>query len=139
MKTIKLFDKELKFYNEELYNAAKMAIGMGYKVHTFNPSGFYIRQIFIDNGKTFGSVSEYYSGVRYSTCHKSELGSGNGTGFGLSEEPMNATKDGINSVFMFAPRWATNTNRIKKETWDEHISRPINQILTYGEITLNHL
>ena len=137
MKTINLFNKELSFYNEELYKAAKLAIEIGYKVHTFNPSGYYIRQIFVDNGKTFGSVSESYSGVSYSTCHKSGYGSGNGTGFGLSDSPEMATKEGIESVFMFAPNWARNTNKIKKESWKEYLSR--SSIFKYEEITPNML
>ena len=135
-KKISLFGKELSFYNDELFNAAKLAIEMGYKVHTFKPSGFYIKQIFIDNGITFGSVSEYYSGVSYHTCHKSVLGSGNGTGFGLTKEPMLAKKEMSNRVLLFAPDWATNTHLIKKETWEEHIKRPINSILEYAEIKL---
>lgn len=104
---------------------------MGYKVHTFNPSGRYIRQIFIDNGKTFGSISERCSGVSYSTCHKSEPGSGNGTGFGLTSEPMLASEEWIDKCFIFAPNWATNTDKIKKQTWEEHMSE---LSLTYSEI-----
>lgn len=131
-----IFGRELYFYNNELYKAAKLAIDMGYKVHTFNPSGFYISQIFVDNGITFGSISECYSGVKHSTCHKSEHGSGNGTGFGLSSDPMLVSKDLINECFIFAPLWAKSTDRIKKESWQEYISRPINQILKYAEIKL---
>ena len=131
---VNLFDRELSFYNEELATAAKMAIEMGYKVYTFNPSGGFIKQIFVDNGKTFGSISEYYSGVSYSTCHKSERGSGNGTGFGLTSEPMLASRKWIDKVFIFAPQWAKNTNRIKKQTWEQHQYEPITQILKYEQI-----
>jgi hypothetical protein len=136
MKTINLFDRELTFKNEELYKAAKLALSLGYKVHTFNPSGKYICQIFVDNGVTFGSISEHYSGVRYSTCHKSKHGSGNGTGFGLTEEIAFASKEGIESCFIFAPYWASNTGKIKKQSWEEYQREPITQILTYSEIKL---
>ena len=133
-KKVRLFDKDLHFYNDELYDVAKLAVKMGYKIHTFNPSGFYIKQIFVDNGNTFGSISENYSGVSYSTCHKSERGSGNGTGFGLTSEPMLASEEWINKCFIFAPIWATNTDKIKKERWEDHLKKET--ILKYEEIKL---
>jgi len=136
MKTINLFNKELEFKNDELLKAVELAISLGYKVHTFNPSGYYISQVFIDNGQTFGSVNEHFSGVQYSTCHKSEYGSGNGTGFGLNGFDIQvASKEGLESCFSFAPHWASNTSKIRKQTWEEHISEPISKILTYAEIT----
>ena len=133
---INLFNRELTFENEELHKAAKLALQMGYKVHTFSPSGSKIRPIFIDNGQTFGSVSEHFSGVRYSTCHKSEYGSGHGTGFGLNGfDIQTASEEGLESCFIFAPHWASNTSKIKKQSWKEYQGEKITQILTYGEIT----
>ena len=132
MRKISIFNKELTFYNDELLKACQLAIELGYKVHTFNPSGKYISQVFIDNGTTFGSVSEYYSGVSYSTCHISKNGSGNGSGFGITSDPMNATKEGVNSVFISYPDWCRNVGGIEKQTWKEYLGRET--ILTYGEI-----
>lgn len=111
MMKLTIFNKDVSFKNEELEKAAKLAVKMGYKVHTFNPSGFYINQIFIDNGKTFGSMSGCYSGVSASTCHKSERGSGNGSGFGVVSEPSIANEWLINQCFIFAPNWAKTQAR----------------------------
>ena len=134
MKTIVLFDRELTFENDELYKAAKLAQSLGYKVHTFNPSGTKICQIFVDNGTIFGSISEHYGGVQYSTCHKSQRGSGNGSGFGLNgNDIMTATKQGIESCFIFAPHWASRA-MIKKQSWEEYQSEPITKILKYATI-----
>ena len=132
MKTIDLFDKELKFANEELLKVVALAQKAGYKVHTFRPSGSVISQIFIDNGRTFGSSSASFGGVTYSTCHKSERGSGNGSGFVMSENCESANIKGIESCFCFAPNWATRTNTIKKQTWEQYLSEE--KILTYAEL-----
>ena len=129
---IELFDKELFFYNDELFKAAKLAISMGYKVHTFKPSGIYIHQIFVDNGKTFGSISEYFSGVRHSTCHKGDFGSNQGSGFGFGDDPLLVDKDIVNECLMYAPKWANNERGFKKETWTEYLKRCT--ILKYEEI-----
>lgn len=130
---INLFGRELEFYNDELLKVAKMALNMGYKVHTFNPSGRYINQIFVDNGKTFGSISQCYSGVSYSTCHKSINGSGNGSGFVIHPDPMLANEELINDCFITVPNWAENElNKIKKQTWEEYLGGE--RILNYSEI-----
>lgn len=141
MKTINLFDRELKFSNAELYKCVELAIEMGLKVHTFKPSGDTINQIFVDNGITFGSISGFYSGVQYSTCHKSKRGSNCGTGFGVSGYSLDietATKKGVESCFMFVPNWVCYRDgiNIEKETFEQHISTPIGKILKYSEIKL---
>lgn len=135
---ITLFNRELTFRNEELFKAAKMAIDMGFKVHTFNPSRCYIEQIFIDNGDTFGSISAKYTGLSYSTCHKAVRNSGNGSGFGLTKLSSIeiANEERIKDVFIFAPYWASNRHTIIKEKWEDHIKEPINRILHYSEINL---
>ncbi len=135
--TITLFNKKLTFDNEQLYNCAKIAIEKGYKVHTFNPSGFVISQIFIDNGRTFGSISANYSGIRYSTCHKATKGIGTGFGF-IQNECSCADIDKIEKILSLCPSWVSPSDkaRVIKQSWVEYQSEPITQILKYSEIKL---
>lgn len=137
MKTIQLFDRELKFDNESLYMCAELAINKGYRVHTFNPSGNVISQIFIDNGKTFGSIQSNYGCVQYSTCHKATKGIGTGFGF-YQNECSCADIEKIEKTLSLCPSWVAPSDRCRvvKQTWEQHQSEPITQILKYAEIKL---
>lgn len=128
-----LLNKKLyKYSNETLKDVHTLAIKKGYKVYSYEQRGNTISQIFISNGVTFGTVHEAFGGVTYSTCHKSERNSGNGTGFGMSDDCCTCNEDDLETIFAFAPRWAKNTNKIKKQTWEQYTERET--ILKYGEL-----
>lgn len=131
---------ERVFKNNELKTVAEIAIANGLEVWTFkgsNPSK-YINQVFITDGKRICTVEEHYSGVRYGTEHISKMGSGLGSGFGLTDDIDLADVDLINNALnTFIPSWGLrhggNPDQLRKYSgWDEYLKR--NTILTYYRI-----
>ena len=143
MKTLSIDPKnnELKreFKNSELEKVVEIAKNKGYKVFTFrgsNPSK-YISQVFFEdlNGR-IGTCQSYYSGIQFSTVHKSKNGSGNGTGFGglVKNEEFNQPEN-IDICFISYPYWMNgNGSSIYKYTsFQDYLNKGLG-ILTYYEI-----
>ena len=91
----------------DLQKAVELAKKKGYKVYTFESSSRYIEQVFFENlAGEVGTASTYYSGVKFSTIHKSKNGSGNGTGFGqlVKGQEFDSPED-IDICFITYPYW----------------------------------
>ena len=121
------------FKNEALQEACQIAKERGYKVYTFESSySKTINQIFIENQKgQIGTVSDYYSGIRFGTVHKPTQGIG--TGFGIGEEFE--TPQNLDIIFAHSPNWAKSQDRekVKKySNWKEYTSKET--ILNYYEL-----
>ena len=128
-------NRELR--NEDLKEVVKIAKFKGYNVYTFESSSKYIEQVFIEDlkGGRVGSASAYYSGVRFSTIHKSKNGSGNGTGFGelIKGEDFNNPAD-LDICFTSVPYWGgvKGSNIVKYTSFEDYLK--INTILNYYKI-----
>ena len=120
-----------EYYNTELGKVVSLAKDMGLKVWTFDSSGK-IRQVFFDDGKTFGSASVDFSLLTYSTCHRANGACG--TGFRLHEGVKEAREEYILETFCNCPGWAYNQYHkyVIKESFAEHIKR--DKILTWYEL-----
>ena len=125
---------EREFKSEVLGHVYGHAKSLGYRVYTFESRGL-INQIFIENEKGFiGTCQGYFGGIRYSTVHKSERGSGLGTGFGdLTGKDFDDVED-IDKCFMVAPGWAMQHagDIYKYKSFEEYKEK--NTILKYYEI-----
>lgn len=127
-----------KFQNESLQRVCDISKEKGYKVYTFEATGN-IRQVFIvDNEGRICTVSESFGGVRYATVHKVSVGSGFGTGFGITgyNDIEFASIEKIDDALkMIAPYWINPSDAIKVKkyaNWDEYTK--INFILKYYEL-----
>ena len=124
--------------NASLQEVVKIAKSKGYKVYTFESQSKYIKQIFIENKDgIFGSCSSYYSGIQFSTQHKSERGGGNGCGFAslIKGEEFNSPKD-LDICFITYPYWLNNhkSNVYKYKSFKDYTETPIGSILKYYEL-----
>lgn len=123
------------FRNESLQAVATIAKNEGCKIYTFESSSIFIDQIFIENqAGQVGSASRYFSGVQFSTCHKSKNGSGNGSGFGslVDGEEFNAPEN-YKVCFMVAPRWARSSDLYKYTSFEDYLNKGL-KILKYYEL-----
>lgn len=127
--------RELK--NVDLKEVVTIAKSKGYNVYTFESSSKYIEQIFIEDleGGRVGSASAYYSGIQFSTVHKSKRGSGNGTGFGglIKGENFNDPQD-LDICFIHMPYWghAKESNVVKYTSFEDYLKT--HTILNYYKI-----
>ena len=124
------------FANEKLKKCVDIAKKRGYSVWTFKSSSNTISQIFIDNNKgAIGTVQAFYSGIQFSTLHKSERGQhNNGSGFGsLIKGQQFNDPDDMDIIFSRCPYWKQNCSGITKyKSMQDYIKR--NTILTYYEL-----
>jgi len=123
--------KERNYENQELKNAVDAAKRKGYKVYTFESTGN-ISQIFVEcPEKGIGSISAYYSGIQFSTMHKSV---NNGSGFGslISEQEFNNIED-IDIIFIYRPYWSDANNLYKYKSMQDYINKGLG-ILTYYQL-----
>ena len=119
----------MDFANKELEKAAALAKRHGLKVWTFEKPYGKIEQIFFDDGKTYGTASVDFGGLKYGTCHAPCRECG--TGFGLTHTSQSANIEDILRTLAYAPGWAMSKT-VKKETFAQHIKR--NSILRYCEL-----
>ena len=117
------------YENELLEKAVNLAKEMGLTVWTFEATGT-IKQVFFDNGKVYGTVSDKFGFLSYATCHKAN--SISGTGLQI-EETCEVSKDCINKTLLFCPNFTGSkySNSIVKQTFEKHIK---NSILKYYKL-----
>lgn len=121
-----------EFYNTELAKVVDVAKKMGLKVWTFESSSSKIKQIFFDDGKTFGTAHVDCGVVTFGTCHKACRSCG--TGFGVPDggRPI---EELILASLVWAPEWAyghAKREGIIKETFAQHIKSE--RVLKYYEL-----
>lgn len=143
IETVKFED--LEFKNNELKECLKMILqnDMQLLVYVGEHSSKKKSYAHIVDGLNIGYVQcgEFGGGVRFSTVHKSERGSGFGTGFGLYdqfESEYNPTMEDVKKSFILAPHWAKgNLSRIRKyKGLEDYLSVPTNNILKKAFVTL---
>lgn len=116
------------YENELLEKAVNLAKAMGLTVWTFESTGT-IKQVFFDNGKFYGTVSDKYGFLSYATCHKANATSGTSLQI---EETCEVSEDCINKTLLFCPGWANlHSKSIVKQTFETHIK---NSILKYYKL-----
>lgn len=126
----------MKFKNEELEKCYKLAKKAGYTVYTADDkeklSWFYIVS---KQGIGYIQAGDF-GRVFYSTVHKPNRQCG--TGFRINEEEQEASLEMINSTFAFCPSWVREKRDIeavkKYKDWEEYLSQPLKQILSYKKI-----
>jgi hypothetical protein len=126
----------MEFRNETLEEVVKLAKKKGYKVYTFESSNNkYINQIFIEHTDgRIGSCSEFFSGVKFTTMHKTKYRSGLGTGFGqlIREQEFNNPED-LDICFITYPYWYHEKQQVEKyKSFEEYKQQ--NTILKYYEL-----
>lgn len=135
MKTIK--NKKVIFKTSELKKTVDLLLANNFKVylkeysHSLKDKTSYVIYTKEDN---IAYLQSEYSGVKYSTMHKSKRGSNFGTGFGLCESPfINLTVKDLEEGFILAPKWARgDISKISKyKGLEDYLSEPIN---TMGEL-----
>jgi len=127
--------KTLEFRCDGLKEVVALCKANSIKVYAFQRNEPIGQVIVVSENGQIGSVSESWGGLSYSTVHKGNRQCG--TGFGLSGvfgcEPalIERIKD---AMFTIKPDWAQNYTVEKYRDWNDYISKPINQILTYFEL-----
>lgn len=135
MENIKFYS--VNFKNEELKKTAELLIASGFRVYTSNssPSSSNTSYIYYEENNKIAYAQAQYWGISVSTSHRSERGSGFGTGFGLTEDAAsNLTLEELRSGFIVAPKWVHGDFKkiTKYKGMKDYISH--NPILTYVEI-----
>lgn len=124
-----------KYECDELQKVVEICKENNIKVYAFQKDTP-IGQIFIvDAEGHIGSVSESWGMVSYSTVHHGCKDAG--TGFGLTDyngyesASIKRIKDAMLTI---RPQWAHQYDVKKYKDWNDYLSKPINQILTYFEL-----
>lgn len=110
-----------EYANNELEKVVTIAKGLGLHVWAFKTNGP-IRQVFFDDGKTYGTASAWFGLLNYGTCH--EPNESCGTSIGLAERERLADELLILQTLHYAPQWcyskALHANIVKK-CFQDHI------------------
>lgn len=116
----------MKFENAELKDVYRIAKEGGLKVYTTqNPEKETITYFWITNGTQLVYCQRHYSGVKFSSEHQVQNGSGLGTGFGLTNnEPVVVNGiDELEEYFTYRPAW-TRRHAVKGyENWEAFAKR----------------
>lgn len=125
-----------EFKNNDLAKVVEVAKAKGYKVYTYENTSNHITQIFIENTNgQIGTAQAHYGGIKFSTIHRPERGSGNGSGFGslVRGEEFNSPEN-IDICFIHSPYWTNGrqANVTKYKSFADYLK--YNTILNYYEI-----
>ena len=110
----------------------------GFKVYTSAGDENYSYCHFVKDNKIGYVQTDYFGGLTFSTVHIPNKNTG--TGFGLNNinnRVFNPTIEDAEEAFMIAPNWATYEQRnsvVKYESWENYLSKPVNQILKQIEL-----
>lgn len=139
MKTLEL--NTIEFTNAELKDTVKLLIKEGFNIYTskgnHNDTDKISYVYYEKDNKLAYLQAERFGGLKYSTVHRSERGSGFGSGFSMCDDAeVNLTIDELKKGFVLAPNWATGdiTKITKYKGMEDYLKRPINNILTMYKI-----
>ena len=127
----------MKFKTEDLQKVVAICKANYIKVYGFQKDTAASQVFVVDADGHIGTVSAgpFGHGVRYATVHKGSKN--NGTGFGLTgyNDSEAASLDRIKDAMLtVTPSWACRETVEKYKDWNDYLSKPINQILTYFEL-----
>ena len=126
----------IKFSNEDIKEAAKFCLDLGYRIFAAQNENISYFNI-VDGLGNIGYIqANYYGGLDYSTVHKpcKRFGTGFGLNNGILGDPLSI--DLIHQCLGLTRCWASYYKVEKFKDWNDYLNYPTNNILTYYEITL---